>query len=318
MQEKRWDEILVGEHEMIERAMDVLQREIDKLPFGDIDIFSVRRAVDFLFLFGDTIHNKKEEEYLFPLLMERGIPKDGPIRVMLLEHDMERKLLVELNDEAPSLTKQPEREKIGFKEKVFEYLNIRANHIWKENDVLYNMGRRVFSEEDNRCLVENFTGLNREHYGDEAEDQFNRMLDEVEQGGKARKSLIHNLTYEQIDAIMETLPIEVTFVDADDMVAYFNRLDKEKIFVRTRSVVSRKVQKCHPEKSLHVVQKIIDGFKNGTMDEAEFWIDFMGDKVHIRYFPVRDDEGNYLGALETTQKIGNIQKLTGEKKLLDD
>ena len=131
-----------------------------------------------------------------------------------------------------------------------------------------------------------------------------------------RKSLLHNLSLEQIDAILETLPVEVTFVDADDTVAYFNRLDKEKIFVRSRSVVGRKVFKCHPEKSVHAVQRIVTGLKNGSLDEATFWIDYAGDKVLIRYLPVRDEEGTYLGVLEVTQAIGAIQKLTGQKTLL--
>jgi len=94
-------------------------------------------------------------------------------------------------------------------------------------------------------------------------------------------------------------------------------LDKEKIFVRSRSVIGRKVLKCHPEKSAHLVKEIVDGFKNGSMDKAEFWIGFKGDKIHIQYFPVRDDSsGDYLGVLEVTQAIGALQKLTGEKRLL--
>jgi DUF438 domain-containing protein len=144
------------------------------------------------------------------------------------------------------------------------------------------------------------------------------MLQEVEGGSRVRKGLLHNLSMEQIDAIMETLPVEVTFVDADDTVAYFNRLDKEKIFVRTRSVVGRKVQRCHPQKSVHAVQRIVDGLKDGSLEEAKFWIDFAGDKVLIRYLPVRDHEGTYLGVLEVTQSIGEIQKLTGQKRLLDE
>jgi hypothetical protein len=113
------------------------------------------------------------------------------------------------------------------------------------------------------------------------------------------------------------MPFEVTFVDADDTVAYFNRLDREKLFPRTRSVVGRKVQKCHPEKSVDTVHAIVDGFKNKTRDKAEFWIDFRDDKILIRYFPVYDDDGAYMGVLEVTQAIGWIQSLEGQKRLLD-
>ena len=117
---------------------------------------------------------------------------------------------------------------------------------------------------------------------------------------------------------METLPVEVTFVDADDSVAYFNRLDKDKIFVRTRSIIGRRVEMCHPAKSVDKVKRIVQGFKDGTLDKAEFWIDFKGDKVLIRYFPVRDERGEYLGVLEVTQEVGWIQKLEGQKVLMDD
>ncbi len=317
METKQWDSLLVGEHEMIERAMDILRKELEKLPGSAYDTFAMQRAVDFLLEFGDRIHNTKEEQVLFPLMVERGIPEDGPIRVMLMEHESERKILQQMIVDVPDLAKASEGARAGFKQKGLDYLEIRANHIWKENDVLYQMGRQVLTEEDNRSLVEGFDRIDTSTYGETAAQQYSQMLAEVEQGGKARKSLIYNLSLEQIDAMMETLPVEVTFVDADDTVAYFNRLDKEKIFTRTRSVVGRKVQKCHPAKSMHRVQQIVDGFKDGSLEQADFWIDFAGDKVLIRYFPIRDEAGTYLGVLEVTQRIGEIQKLTGEKRLLD-
>jgi DUF438 domain-containing protein len=316
MQSKTWDEWLVGEHEMIERAMDVLRKQLEKVADNTQDHVVMGRAIDFLLEFGDRIHNKKEEEILFPLMVKKGIPEDGPIRVMLSEHDAERKLLNQMTAEAPGLSKTSAAARAEFKQRGIEYLEIRANHIWKENDVLFKMGLQVLSDEDGDYLLEEFGRINVTHYGENAEQKFLKMLAEAEAEGRERKSLIHNLSYEQIDAIMETLPVEVTFVDADDTVAYFNRLDKEKLFVRSRSVIGRKVQKCHPEKSVHLVQKIVAGFKNGTLDKAEFWIDFKGDKVFIRYFPVRSEAGNYMGVLEVTQAIGEIQKLSGEKRLL--
>ena len=100
-------------------------------------------------------------------------------------------------------------------------------------------------------------------------------------------------------------------------MAYFNRLDKPKLFPRTRSVIGRKVQKCHPEKSVDTVEKIVTGFRNKTLDKAEFWIDFRDDKVLIRYFPVYNDAGDYMGVLEVTQEIGWIQGIEGQKRLLD-
>lgn len=317
MADMQWDEFLVNEHEMIERAMDVLKKELKKVTKGEYDSFSLKRSLDFLMEFGDKIHNKKEEDFLFPLMIERGIPKDGPIRVMLSEHDAERDLLEKMSQEVEGLQNASAEEKNQFKQKGLDYLTIRAEHIWKENDVLYKMGAKVLTDDDKKGLSASFRKVNQEHYGDNATEKFAKMLEEVEKGGKGRKSLVNNLSYEQIDAIMETLPVEVTFVDADDVVAYFNRLDKEKVFVRTRSVIGRRVEKCHPAKSVHMVEQIVQGFKDGTRDKADFWIDFKDDKILIRYFPVRNEKGDYLGVLEVTQEVGWIQKLEGQKRLLD-
>ncbi len=179
------------------------------------------------------------------------------------------------------------------------------------------MGRRVLTAEDNIFLLNGFGSINLESYGAEDTSNFIQMLAELEGPGTKRRRLIQNLSYEQIDAIMESLPIEVTFVDANDTVQYFNRLDREKIFVRTRSVIGRKVAKCHPAESVSKVLEIVEGFKNGSLGNADFWINFRGEKIMIRYFPVYNREGKYLGVLETSQEISSIQALKGEKRLLD-
>ena len=103
MESRDWSELLVGEHEMIERAMDVLKGELVKLPSGAYDPWTIQRATDFLLEFGDRIHNQKEEQVLFPLMVERGIPESGPIRVMLMEHEAERTLLQQMYDQSPAL-----------------------------------------------------------------------------------------------------------------------------------------------------------------------------------------------------------------------
>jgi len=178
------------------------------------------------------------------------------------------------------------------------------------------MGRKVINEEENSTLLHDFKTLDQQTYGDKARQHYEQMLAEVEKGSEAKKRLIRNLSYEQIDAILETLPFEVTFVDAEDTVAYFNKLDKTKLFPRTRSVIGRKVGKCHPEKSVDIVNQIVSGFKERTMDHAEFWIDFRDDKILIRYYPVYSEAGDYMGVLEVTQAIGAIQKIEGEKRLI--
>lgn len=313
----RWDDWLVAEHEMIERAMEVLKANLDKVVNGQYDKVQIARAIDFLLEFGDKIHNTKEEKFLFPLMGKRGAPTEGgPIGVMLIEHDLERKLLVKMQMALDTLSSSSDEEKALFVKEGQEYLKVRAEHIWKENDILYNMGRQILNEDDFSYLLEEFEDSDRQHYGDEAAAKFATMLQEVEEGGKKMR-LVENLSTDQLHAIMETLPMEVTFVDADDTVAYFNRLDKEKIFARTRSVIGRKVHKCHPEKSVDTVLKIVEGFKNKTMDKAEFWINFRDEKILIRYFPVYSDNDEYMGVLEVTQEVAWIQKLEGQKLLLD-
>ena len=313
----RWDDFLVAEHEMIERAMAVLKNNLEKIDEAVKAPLQMQRAIDFLLEFGDKVHNTKEEKFLFPLMEQKGLPvQGGPIGVMLMEHDAERKLLQRMMAELPNLAEATTVARQKFAAEGFEYLTIRAEHIWKENDVLYPMGRKVFSDEDNTSLLNEFKTLDRQTYGDMARAHYAQMLAEVEKDSEAKKRLIRNLSYEQIDAIMETLPFEVTFVDAEDTVAYFNKLDKTKLFPRTRSVIGRKVEKCHPEKSVGTVNQIVSGFKERTMDHAEFWIDFRDEKILIRYYPVYSEAGEYMGVLEVTQAIGAIQKIEGEKRLI--
>jgi DUF438 domain-containing protein len=313
----RWDDFLVAEHEMIERAMAALKSNLEKIDEAVKAPLQMQRAIDFLLEFGDKMHNTKEERFLFPLMGQKGLPVEGgPLGVMLMEHDAERKLLGRMIAELPNLAEATAAARQKFAAEGFEYLTIRAEHIWKENDVLYPMGRKVISEEENVTLLKEFKTLDKQTYGDTARQHYEQMLAEVEKNSEAQKRLIRNLSFEQIDAIMETLPFEVTFVDADDTVAYFNKLDKTKLFPRTRSVIGRKVEKCHPEKSVDMVVQIVSGFKDRTMDHAEFWIDFRGDKILIRYYPVYSEAGEYMGVLEVTQAIGAIQKIEGEKRLI--
>ena len=123
------------------------------------------------------------------------------------------------------------------------------------------------------------------------------------------------LTPEQVQGILRTLPADLTFVDADDNVRYFSE-GPERIFARTKVILGRKVQHCHPSYSVDVVQQILDDFKSGRRSVAEFWINFRGKFVHIRYFPVRDPKGVYLGTLEVTQDLAPLRALEGERRLL--
>ena len=124
------------------------------------------------------------------------------------------------------------------------------------------------------------------------------------------------LSIEQINIMLKHLPVDVSFVDASDELRYYSDTP-QRIFARTPAVIGRKVQNCHPPKSVHVVQKIIDAFRAGEKDSAEFWIELNGRFIHIHYFAMRDKDGNYRGTLEVSQDVTEIRKLEGERRLLD-
>jgi DUF438 domain-containing protein len=125
-----------------------------------------------------------------------------------------------------------------------------------------------------------------------------------------------NVNMEQLVAMFSTLPLDLTFVDADDRVAFFTE-GPDRVFARSKAVIGRKVQHCHPPRSVDVVDRILSDFRSGQQNVAEFWINFHGRFVHIRYFAVRDREGNYLGTVELTQDVTRIRKLEGERRLLE-
>lgn len=128
--------------------------------------------------------------------------------------------------------------------------------------------------------------------------------------------MIENLNKEQVEGILEAIPVEISFVDGNDLVKFWNK-HEERTFKRPYSVVGKAVQNCHPKHSVDKVNQILSDFKNGGRDSAEFWINLGQKKVYIRYFPVRDKAGRYLGTLEATQDITQIKKIEGEKRLLE-
>lgn len=124
------------------------------------------------------------------------------------------------------------------------------------------------------------------------------------------------LTPEQINLMLGHLPVDITFVDEFDEVKYYNK-GAERVFPRSAGIIGRQVKYCHPPKSVHVVEEIVDAFKSGARDNADFWIQMRGHFLYIRYFAVRDEAGNYRGVIEVTQEVSGIRNLEGEQRLLD-
>ena len=120
----------------------------------------------------------------------------------------------------------------------------------------------------------------------------------------------------EMELIFSHLPVDITFVDKNDTVKFFSNA-KERIFPRTRTIIGRKVENCHPPASVHIVDQLVNDFKSGKKDSEDFWIHLGGKYVLIRYFAIRDEQGVYQGTMEVTQDIEPIQKITGEKRIAD-
>ena len=306
-----WDGLLDQEHRLIEKVLGALEKNVVKAQGAQLDFSLASKALDFLVNFADKCHHAKEEKVLFPLLEERGIPREGgPIGVMLTDHEQGRKLLQQMK------TSVAKEDRAGLKEAAAQYIEVLKSHIWKEDDVLYAEARALLSRQDGRQLVVAFERIEEEEAGHGVHEKYEALAKEIEEQAGGLPPLIRDLPIELVDAMLDTLPVEITLVDSEDTVRYFNGERRAKLFSRTRAIIGRKVQQCHPEKSVHLVNRILDDFKSGRKDVAEFWLDQGRRKIHIRYFAVRDIAGKYLGCAEMVQDITDIKALEGEKRLL--
>ena len=124
------------------------------------------------------------------------------------------------------------------------------------------------------------------------------------------------MTIEQVNLLLKTLPIDITFVDEYDKVIFYNR-GEERVFPRSAGIIGREVKFCHPPKSVGPVLKIVEAFRAGTQNEANFWFNYRGRLIYVRYFAVRDAQKNYKGVIEMSQDITDIKLIEGERRLLE-
>ena len=306
---------LMAEHALLMEYANELQGLVGQVSRGERDskpeyLDRIRQLIGF---FAESeSHYLREENALFPGIEKHGLT--GPPAAMWSEHQeihTIEKSLFDLNSDndkglADNLKKMSEVS--------LSLANMLASHFNKENSILFPASMRFFSEEEWDTVVEDFNDIGYCSYsirpvGKGKTTEFVSDEGEVVFGsGK--------LSVEMLEAIFSHLPIDMTFVDAQDRVQFFSE-SPERIFVRSRAIVGRSVQLCHPKDSVHVVEDILNDFRDGKRDSAEFWINLGGKTIHIRYFAVRDDEGKYLGCLEVSQDITDIMKITGEKRLLD-
>lgn len=124
------------------------------------------------------------------------------------------------------------------------------------------------------------------------------------------------MTVEQVNLLLKTMPLDITYVDENDKVIFYNR-GEERVFPRSAGIIGREVKFCHPPKSVGTVLRILEEFRKGTKNESSFWINFKGRLIYIRYFAVRDARKTYRGVIEMSQDITDIKNIEGEKRLLD-
>jgi PAS domain S-box-containing protein len=258
-------------------------------------------------------HYVRKEQLLFPYLEKAGFY--GPSKVMWGKHNDIRQMLKEAINKIDT---------IDFEEYLKSYLNLLIEEvesmIFKEENILFPTSLEKLKIEDwvdilkqsqevGYCFIEPPKDI--ENLVQELKKSENECA-EFKDG--VVKFPSGELNLEELLTILNTLPIDISFVDKNDNVKYFSE-GKERIFLRPRAVIGRNVRNCHPPQSVDKVEKILEDFKNKTRDVADFWINFKGKFVYIRYFAVRNTLGEYLGTLEVTQEITEIKKLEGEKRL---
>lgn len=263
-------------------------------------------------------HFSRKENILFPYLEKNGIT--GPPTVMWSLHDDIRaelkKITALLRESEPLADKRLTR---NIADLVLPTLNTIKELFYKEENILFPMCLETFSpdewqeiydqqDEIGYALVEPSQGWKASGSGTAAKETAGAGFIRLDTGV---------FTQKQLKNLLKALPFDITFVDKDDVVRYFSA-GKERIFARTPAIIGRKVQFCHPPDSVHVVEKIVDDFKNNRRESADFWIQMQGMFVYIRYFPVRDENGEYLGVVEVTQDINHIRTIGGEKRILDE
>jgi len=262
-------------------------------------------------------HYLREENVLFPMLEKHGITE--PPAIMWMEHNQIRdikKRLRSLVENWNAISFYDFKTQLG--EVAKPLCSILPSHFFKENNILFpaalqvvtseewEEARKEFDEIGYCCFTPSHVTVALQTEKRKTQTPPEGLL-QFETG---------SLSKEEAEAILDTLPIDISFIDKDDRVKYFNKAEK-RIFVRTKAVIGRTVQMCHPQESVHIVNRIIEAFRKGEKDSAEFWITLDNRLVHIRYFAVRDKDGKYLGTMEATQDLTDIKKIEGQKRLLD-
>ncbi|SIO26359.1 DUF438 domain-containing protein [Halodesulfovibrio marinisediminis] len=254
-------------------------------------------------------HYERKENQLFPIMERQGLT--APPQVMWELHDDIRALLKKARKE---LADDDDSQKTINTVQTFAIAVCDMIH--KEENILFPMVFETFTDKDWAEVLMGESEIGYAWITPGTEWQPSEETTEPTESQAGEISLDRGeLEPHVINAILKTLPVDLSFVDANDKVAYFSQTE-ERIFPRSAGIIGRDVSKCHPPKSVHVVEKILEAFKAGERDMAEFWLELNGVFIHIRYYAVRDTDGTYLGCLEVSQNVTDIRALTGEQRLL--
>ncbi|AIQ14214.1 DUF438 domain-containing protein [Paenibacillus durus] len=310
------------ENREIEKLVNFcLELHKDKFRKSDDEGIIFKLLEDLNLLLDIDKHFSRKENLLFPYLEKYGIY--GPTKVMWGVDDGIRSMIKEAKILLSANT--------GTQEEVTAVLELIIKEVnemvFKEENILLPMALDKLTEDEwvkiaresgmiGFCL----TAPEKEWVPERApEPQDAEMQDqksvETPQGFIRFETGI--LSVQQLELIMNHLPVDLTFIDENDVVRYFSH-GKERIFARTKAVIGRTVQNCHPPQSVHVVEKLLEDFKAGRKDAEDFWIQIKDKFIYIRYFAVRDGEGRYMGTLEFTQNIAPIRALEGQKRILSE
>jgi PAS domain S-box-containing protein len=261
-------------------------------------------------------HYVREENVLFPYLEKHGVTQ--PPAIMWSEHNKIREIkkkLYDIVDQHKSMALHDFAKKLA--DVATSLGDTLQSHFYKENNILFPTALKVIAEDEWIDIKKQFDELGYCCFTPESAKEVPAKAGISAPEAAAEGQIVFetgSFSKEELETLLNTLPVDITFVDKEDTVRYFSQ-SKERIFVRTKAVIGRKVHLCHPKNSLHKVEQILNDFKNNKRDVAKFWINMGGRLIYICYFAVRKNR-EYLGALEVTQDITDIKKIEGEKRLL--
>lgn len=310
-----WSDLLIADHETTDRVFDAVQYVLHALEPPSAQIVS--DAVEYFSSYIEGCHAHKEEDYLFPLMEERGMPAGGgPLAVMRADHRQSDEALAAFRTAAAAYVAGDQAALAPLRDAFARYAGVLREHFWKETDILFPMAHRLFGPADDQAVWKGIEAIEAS-LGPQAHLRYFALAQRIVEQS-AISDLSENLSPDILAAMLNTLPLELSFVDANDRVLYFSHERDTKIFPRGRGAIGRAVQQCHPPASVDKVNAVLRSLKDGTRDVAAFWLDFRGRKIHVRYFAVRGGNGEYLGCLETVQDITDLQAITGERRLVDE